>query len=84
MSTEDYAAPIDLMMPNRIQHEMHMSESMLRDHVAAKVLQGFCANPAIFAANSMLGWDLVNCTYEQLCGCALAMADIYLAERSKP
>ena len=55
----------------------------MRDYFAAKALQGFCANPAVFAENGMSGWNLVNCTDEQLadvCGC---LADAMLAERAQ-
>lgn len=54
----------------------------LRDYFAAKALQGFCANPAVFSANGITGWSLVNCTDAQLadyCGC---LADAMLAARA--
>jgi len=47
----------------------------LRDMLAGQALSGFCANPSIFQANSMSGWDLVNCTERQLADCAVRIAD---------
>ncbi len=38
----------------------------MRDHYRGQVMQGFCANPAVFASNPMSGWALVNGTVEQL------------------
>ena len=55
----------------------------LRDYGALKALQGFCANPAIFAADGRIGWRLVNCDEEQLINYCYKLADQALAERSK-
>jgi len=55
----------------------------LRDHFAMAILSGFCANPAIFAANQMCGWSLVNCTDEQLIAYAGRLADHAVMERVK-
>lgn len=55
----------------------------LRDYLFGKVLQGFCANPTVFAQNGMTGWALVNCNEETLVKYALSIADTALAERSK-
>ena len=38
-------------------------------------MQGFCANPAIFAANALNGWGLVNTTEDDLCTYAMSLAD---------
>lgn len=46
-----------------------------RDEFAMRLLQGFCANPAIFASNSQHGWGLVNCTDKQLVDYAYRLAD---------
>jgi len=46
-----------------------------RLEIAAKILSGFAANPAIFAPNSMCGWSLVNCTEEHIATYALHLAD---------
>jgi len=54
----------------------------LRDYTAIKVLAGFAANPAIFAANGMTGWGLVNCTEGQLCQAALSIADAMLKAKA--
>ena len=56
----------------------------LRDWYAGKVLQGFCANPTVFAANEMSGWDLVNCTEPQLAEVCLRIADAMLGARARP
>lgn len=53
----------------------------LLDEYAAAVLQGFAANPAIFAPNGMSGWSLVNCTEDDLCGYAASIATKMLAKR---
>jgi hypothetical protein len=55
----------------------------IRDYFAAKVMQGFCANPAVFAANGMCGWKLVNATNENLAAYCVGMADVLLAELKK-
>lgn len=55
----------------------------LRDFFAAKIIQGFCANPAIFASNAMNGWQLVNCSEESLIKYAYRIADKALTERTQ-
>lgn len=55
----------------------------LRDYHAGKALQGFCANPAVFASNGMSGWDLVNCTEEQLAQVCHRLADSMLKARNE-
>ena len=42
----------------------------MRQYYKGQILAGFCANPAIFAANSKSGWSLVNCTEADLLGYA--------------
>jgi len=54
-----------------------------RLEIAAGVLKGFCANPAIFAPNGMNGWQLVNCTEEQLAGYAYVLTDKLIAAARK-
>lgn len=63
-------------------HNLGQEGMSLRDYFAAKVLQGFAANPAVFAANSMSGWSLVNCTDADLVGYAYKIADIAVEARS--
>jgi hypothetical protein len=49
-----------------------------KDHridLAAQILAGFAANPAIFAPNSGCGWSLVNCTDADIAGYAVTLAD---------
>jgi hypothetical protein len=53
----------------------------VRDCAALKALQGFCANPAVFSANGMTGWGLVNCSEEQLTNYAYFLADAMLKAR---
>lgn len=66
------------------QYQQGAYEGMsLRDYFAAKALQGFCANPAVFAANGMSGWSLVNCTEQQLLDYCGHLADVMLVERAK-
>lgn len=48
--------------------------------VAAQLLAGFCANPAVFAENPMSGWALVNATDDQLVTLATIMADKLIAQ----
>ncbi len=54
-----------------------------RELIAGKILAGFCANPAVFAANSQNGWALVNCTDKDLAGYSRHLADALLAELSR-
>lgn len=54
----------------------------LRDYYAGQVIAGFCANPAIFAANDMCGWGLVNSTGFSLGRYAFEIADDMLAARA--
>ena len=46
-----------------------------RLEIAAKILAGFAANPAVFAPNPSCGWSLVNCTDEDIVGYSLSLAD---------
>lgn len=51
--------------------DLHPSPTMqsgmtLRKYFFAKVMQGFCANPSVFAPNGMTGWALVNCSEDVL------------------
>lgn len=55
----------------------------LLEHYAGLALQGFCANPAIFAANERCGWGLVNCTNEQLAAYGRQLAHAWIAELEK-
>lgn len=53
----------------------------LRDYAAIRALQGFCANPAVFAPNPMSGWGLVNISEELLSKYAYDLADAMLRAR---
>lgn len=52
-----------------------MSAKDYRGDVAAKILAGFAANPAIFAANDLNGWALVNSSAPQIAAYAVELAD---------
>ena len=52
-----------------------MNYDVLRLNVATKILAGFAANPAIFAANDTCGWSLVNCTGADIASYAIRLAD---------
>lgn len=53
------------------------SDAGLSQHqyFAGQALAGFCANPAVFASNPQCGFDLVNCSYDQLAQLCNWMAD---------
>jgi hypothetical protein len=55
----------------------------LRDYFAAKAIQGFCANSAIFAENGQTGWGLVNCNLESLTSYAFDVADSMMKAKEK-
>lgn len=46
-----------------------------RRRLTAIILSGFCANPAVFAANGMSGWGLVNCKDEDIVGYSMSLAN---------
>ena len=52
-----------------------MSYNTGRLEIAAQVLSGFAANPAIFAPNDRCGWSLVNCTDMDIAAYAIRLAD---------
>ena len=43
--------------------------------IASRILAGFAANPAIFAANDQCGWSLVNCKDCEIAGYAMKLAN---------
>jgi hypothetical protein len=51
-----------------------------RLEIATRIMQGFCANPCVFAYNSQFGWGLVNMTYAELSNECLRLADELLAQ----
>lgn len=61
-----------------------MAEGMsLRDHFAGQALQGLCANPGgPYQASPMRGWDIVNCTPDDIAGCAYGLADAMIRARN--
>ena len=52
-----------------------MSAKDLRGEIAAKILAGFAANPAIFAPNDRNGWALVNSSTPEIAAYAVEIAD---------
>lgn len=54
-----------------------------RELIAAMAMQGFCANPAVFAPNPINGWQLVNCSDETLNKICISHADALLAALAK-
>jgi hypothetical protein len=54
----------------------------LRDYIAAKAMQGFCAHPSAFAPNGLNGWALVNTDEARLSDYCYCIADAMLAARS--
>lgn len=55
-----------------------------RTIIAAQILAGLCANPAIFAANAMSGWKLVNCSDADLAAYADHLAAILISTTKEP
>lgn len=49
-----------------LEQDADFNGMSLKAYYAAKIMQGFCANPAVFAPNSQCGWDLVNMDPHQL------------------
>lgn len=56
----------------------------MREWYAGQVLAGFCANPAIFSANGVTGWKLVNSSESDLVEYAIYLADIIAARKATP
>lgn len=55
----------------------------MRDYLAAKALQGICANPGgPYQANAACGWAIVNCTTDQIAQECYRLADSMLQVRS--
>lgn len=56
-----------------------------RIEIAAQILAGFAANPAVFAPRPDCGWALCNCTDEDIAGYAVHLADALIkADHVKP
>jgi len=51
-----------------------VSYKEVRLEVAAQILAGFAANPAIFAQNDRCGWTLVNVSDADISGYAVRLA----------
>ncbi len=60
-----------------------MSYRDYRGGLAAQILAGFAANPAIFAPNENCGWSLVNCTDSDIAAYAIRLADVLIAANER-
>lgn len=61
-----------------VAEDQRASQDDLKDcrlEIATRILAGFAANPAIFAANDQCGWSLVNCKDCELAGYAWKLAN---------
>ena len=64
------------------ESEKALSGMTLRDYMAAKALQGLCANPGgPFQANDMSGWAIVNCELDDIATESYKLADAMLRAR---
>lgn len=62
---------------------MHHPGMTLRDYFAAKALAGLLANPGgPFQANDRNGWDIVNCTLDDIAKFSYQASDAMLAARA--
>jgi len=62
-------------------YQCHAQTGMsMREYYKAKIMQGFCANPAIFAPNASCGWSLVNVTDNDLIAYAGHLAEKMIEE----
>lgn len=56
----------------------------IRDYFAAQALAGLLANPGgPFQANNMNGWDIVNCTLDDVARLSYQAADTMIAIRAR-
>lgn len=54
----------------------------LRDYFAGQALAGFLSNPGgPFQANDRNGWNIVNCTLDDVARCAYEASDAMLSAR---
>lgn len=56
-----------------------MSAKDYRGEIAARIMAGFAANPAIFAPNDRNGWALVNSSTQEIAAYAVELADALFA-----
>jgi hypothetical protein len=66
--------------PADIEHGCEVTYRALKKkaerlEIAAQIVAGFAANPAIFAHNEQCGWSLVNCKDCELAGYAVKLAN---------
>jgi hypothetical protein len=57
---------------------------MTRSEMAATILAGLVSNPSIIQPCDRAGWNLVNCTNEQLAQFAIELADAVRAADLPP
>lgn len=55
----------------------------VRDYFAARAMQGFCANPAVFSPNAACGWSLANRSEEDLVAFCYRLAGRAVEARKK-
>ncbi|WP_449555235.1 hypothetical protein [Lelliottia amnigena] len=84
MSNQNNGGPAFPELGNVGYNSDWQSESgmTLRDYMAAKALQGLCANPGgPFQANDMSGWSIVNCELDDIATESYKLADAMLKAR---
>lgn len=54
-----------------------------REHFAGLAMQAMLSNPNVIGFSQMCGWELVNCSREQLSKICIAHADELLSELEK-
>jgi hypothetical protein len=70
--------------PRNYSHDGHNGATH-RTYLAAKALQGLCANSGgAFQANDHTGWGMVNCTVDDVAELAVALADATLRALAAP
>lgn len=75
--SKDDGGPAFPLTGEAIAHEnrqFQMQGITKQEYFVAKLLQGFAANPAIFAADDRFGWGLVNVTESDLIEYAFHLA----------
>lgn len=55
----------------------------MRDYAAVNIMAGLSSNPAIFQQSARCGFELANCTFEQLSDLAVNLADSLIKEARK-
>jgi len=83
--TNEPAFPqLDCFITDRGERCVTTHGMTLRQWYAGLAMQGFCANPAVFASNPRSGWGLVNCTDDQLADRCVELADAVIKAFKEP